>query len=212
VGTKLTSLGIAVLALLRERPMHPYEMYQLLLERREDFLVKVRPGSLYHTVDRLAEHELVKVVGTERDGGRPERTTYCITPAGVDRLSDAIREVLRTPVNEYPQFPIALSEAHNLPREEVIGLLNERVAQLDGTLAETGRVLKEARDRDVAEAYVLAGHYIRGVHKTEVRMLRRLIKRLETGDLAWPYDDAGGCAPAPADPLPTNRLHRTEKN
>lgn len=207
MGGKLTTLGIAVLALLRERPMHPYEMYQLLLERREDFLVKVRPGSLYHTVDRLAEHELVKVVGTERDGGRPERTTYCITPDGSEHLSEAIRDVLRTPINEYPQFPVALSEAHNLPREEVIGLLSERVAQMEATSIEISRAIKGARDRDVAEAFWLAGDYVHELHKTEVRVLRRLIKRLETGDLSWPYDDPGACTSSTA-----ARLQRTEKN
>ncbi|BAS16724.1 transcriptional regulator protein [Arthrobacter sp. Hiyo8] len=44
----LTPLGVAALALLVEAPMHPYEMYQLLMARHEDRLVKVRPGTLYH--------------------------------------------------------------------------------------------------------------------------------------------------------------------
>ena len=43
----LTPLGVASLALLAEEPMHPYEMYQLLMARHEDRLVKVRPGTLY---------------------------------------------------------------------------------------------------------------------------------------------------------------------
>ena len=43
---ELTPLGLAALALLAERPMHPYEMYQTLVHRREDRNVKVRPGSL----------------------------------------------------------------------------------------------------------------------------------------------------------------------
>ena len=51
---ELTPLAISVLALLNERPMHAYEMYQLLLSRHNNRIVKVRPGSLYHTVERLA--------------------------------------------------------------------------------------------------------------------------------------------------------------
>lgn len=70
-ATALTPLGITVLALLFERPMHPYEMYQLLIQRRDDRLVKIRPGSLYHTVDRLERQELVVALGTEREGNRP---------------------------------------------------------------------------------------------------------------------------------------------
>jgi DNA-binding PadR family transcriptional regulator len=71
----LTPLAVSILALLAERPMHPYEMYSLMLERHQDWVVKVKPGSLYHTVDRLARDELVEVAGTERAGSRPERTS-----------------------------------------------------------------------------------------------------------------------------------------
>lgn len=51
----LTPLGISALSLLVEEPMHPYKMYQPLMARHEDRLVKVRPGTLYHAVGRLAE-------------------------------------------------------------------------------------------------------------------------------------------------------------
>ncbi|PRZ44399.1 PadR family transcriptional regulator [Antricoccus suffuscus] len=197
MGTKPTTLGIAVLALLLERPMHPYEMYQLLLDRREDFLIKVRPGSLYHTVDRLTELELVKIVGTERDGGRPERTTYCITPEGTERLSAGVREMLRTPVNEYPQFPVALAEAHNLPREEVIELLSDRVALIETDISGITHALEGPRARGVPEAFWLEGDYVVELRKTEVRLLRRLIKRLENNELPWPYDDPAACAASP---------------
>ena len=51
----LTPLGITVLGLLSERSMHPYEMYQLASVRRGDQLVKIKPGSLYHTVSPAGE-------------------------------------------------------------------------------------------------------------------------------------------------------------
>ncbi|HEY8282618.1 MAG TPA: PadR family transcriptional regulator, partial [Leifsonia sp.] len=118
-SSSLTPLGVAALALLVERPMHPYEMYQTLVQRSEERVVKVRPGSLYHTVDRLAASGLVRATGTEREGNRPERTTYEITERGSLALSERVAEILGTPVNEYPEFPLALGEAHNLPVESV---------------------------------------------------------------------------------------------
>ncbi|WP_449373878.1 hypothetical protein [Arthrobacter psychrolactophilus] len=45
----LTPLGISALGLLVERPMHPYEMYQVLMQRHEDRIVKAQPG---HAVSR----------------------------------------------------------------------------------------------------------------------------------------------------------------
>jgi PadR family transcriptional regulator len=82
---QLSSLGISVLALLRARPMHGYEMFRTLVERHADRIVKVRPGSLYHVVDRLTEEKLIRRAGTARDGKRPERAIFeitGITPAG----------------------------------------------------------------------------------------------------------------------------------
>jgi DNA-binding PadR family transcriptional regulator len=55
---QVTSLGISVLALLRERPMHGYEMFQTLTARHADRMLKVRPGSLYHVVNRLTGEKL----------------------------------------------------------------------------------------------------------------------------------------------------------
>ena len=54
VTRPLAPQAILVLGLVAERPMHPYEMFQTTIEREEDRLTKIRPGTLYHTVDRLA--------------------------------------------------------------------------------------------------------------------------------------------------------------
>src|ERR1700678_4818749 len=70
---QLNSLGISVLALLRARPMHGYEMFQTLVERHADRIVKVRPGSLYHVVDRLEEEKVIRRAATSREGKPPER-------------------------------------------------------------------------------------------------------------------------------------------
>jgi DNA-binding PadR family transcriptional regulator len=189
VAAPLTPLGIAVLASLVERPMHPYEMYRLLLERHEDRYVKIRLGSLYHTVDRMAEIGLVEAIGTERDGGRPERTTYRITDDGRAALAERIRTVLATPVNEYPQFPVALGEAHNLPRREVIELLSERTRRIEADLAGSTALLRDAADRQVEEAYLLAARYLQEQLTTELNWLTDLIGRLERKELRWPHED-----------------------
>jgi DNA-binding PadR family transcriptional regulator len=68
---QLTSLGITVLALLRERPMHGYEMFQTLIQRHADRIVKVRPGSLYHVVDRLTEVKLIRRAARLGTGSGP---------------------------------------------------------------------------------------------------------------------------------------------
>jgi DNA-binding PadR family transcriptional regulator len=182
----LTPLSISVLALLHERPMHPYEMYQLLTERHGDRIVKVRPGSLYHTVERLAEHELVEVTGTERCGKRPERTTYAITEAGSAALNERVAELIRVPVNEYPAFPVALAESHNIPREQVVEHLRWRIAGLNASIAEMDAWIAGARELVVPEAYYLEADYQRAMHITERDWLSRLADRIQNKEIEWP--------------------------
>jgi DNA-binding PadR family transcriptional regulator len=184
---ELTPLAIAVLALLNEQPMHAYEMYQLLLARKNDRLVKVRPGSLYHTVERLAGQQLVHATGTERAGNRPERTTYAITGAGQQALAERVRAGIEKYEYEYPLFPVVLSEAHNLEPEDAVTRLRRRVEELETTLAEFEAVIASARSREVPEAFWMAADYNRAQVTSERDWLTTLIKRIESKDLAWPH-------------------------
>lgn len=184
----LTPLAVSVLALLAERSMHPYEMYQLLIDRHEDELVKVRPGSLYHTVERLAALGHVRACGTDRAGNRPERTTYEITSTGRAALRWRLLEMLNAPVKEYPQFPVALSESHNLPVDQVLNQLNDRVRALDAELDRLGRLITQADDDGVPEAYWCATDYLRAVQSAERDWIATLIHRLVRKELPWPYE------------------------
>lgn len=182
----ITPLGISVLALLNERPMHPYEMYQLLMERHDDRLVKVSPGSVYRTVERLTGDGHAVVTGTERQGNRPERTTYAITDQGREALLGRVREALRTPAEEYSEFALALSEAHNAAPAEVCADLRDRLARLDAESTELTRLIDSASERGVPEAYWIAGRYQRDAAVAERDWIATLIERIENEDLPWP--------------------------
>jgi DNA-binding PadR family transcriptional regulator len=182
---KVAPLGIATLALLNEHPMHPYEMFQTLLSRHEDRVVKVRPGSLYHTVARLADDGLVRSAGTDREGNRPERTTYEITDDGRDVLQEQLIDLLATPAEEYPVFPLALTEAHNVEPGLLADLLRRRLLRLRGDLASYEAGLDAVTAKDLHEAYWLDLTYLRDQLAAQVDWLQRTIDRLESGELSW---------------------------
>jgi DNA-binding PadR family transcriptional regulator len=182
---ELTPLAVWVLALLNERPMHTYEMYQLEITRHAGQIVKVRPGSLYHTVERLAGQKYVRAIGTERAGNRPERTTYEITPEGKDALTRRVESGLEKYVYEYPLFPVLLSEAHNLDVADAVVRLRRRVADLDDRLAELDQALDAARADGVHERYWMGRDYIRSQLAAERDWLTTTIERIESKDLPW---------------------------
>src|ERR671930_578747 len=122
----LTPLALAVLHMLAERPMHPYEMRQLIRDHGIDYTIKVTHGSLYHAVERLAERGFIEAVETSRAGRRPERTVYAITEEGWDEALSQLRSMIARPVQEYTVLGAALSFAQMLPPEELAQLLRRR--------------------------------------------------------------------------------------
>ncbi|WP_354003520.1 PadR family transcriptional regulator [Rhodococcus spelaei] len=181
----MTPLAITVLALLNERDMHPYEMYQLHVQRRDERLVKIRPGSLYHTVERLERQELVAVVGTERAGNRPERTTYRATAAGRAALTEWIGSALSTPIREYPAFPLALAEAHNLHPDTVCTSLAERIDLVQKDIDDLDALREAAEARESPRVFWFGFEYLRALAVTEAEWLRGLIDEIESGALPW---------------------------
>ena len=87
-------LALAVLVLLYERPMHPYEMASTLRARRKEASIKLRYGSLYTVIEQLQERRLIAARETVREGRRPEKTIYQITPDGEHELVDWMRELV----------------------------------------------------------------------------------------------------------------------
>ncbi|MEU2002145.1 PadR family transcriptional regulator [Rhodococcus sp. NPDC019627] len=178
----LTPLAVTILGLLNERTMHPYEMYQLA-DTRRGRLVKIRPGSLYHTVNRLEAERLVRTTGTDRAGNRPERTMYEITDSGRDALGRRVSDMLAAPAREYPQFPLALAEAHNLESGAVVNLLRERLGRLDQEIDE----LVASADGNEAppRIFSLGNEYLLTVARAERDWLRALVSDIDSGTLSW---------------------------
>jgi DNA-binding PadR family transcriptional regulator len=129
-------LALAVLALLFERPMHPYEMAATLKHRHKEESIKLRYGSLYTVIDLLLARGLIAAKATAREGKRPERTVYRLTDAGHDELLDWMRDLIRDPVKEYPQFEAGLCLMPVLPPDEATALLSHRAARLAGMIAQ----------------------------------------------------------------------------
>lgn len=186
--TRRSALALAVLALLSEEPMHPYRMQQLIKQRHKEAVVNVRlRSSLYQTIDRLARAGLIAVQETEKADNRPERTIYRLTPDGAATARRWLREMLAHPVNEYPEFPAALSFLPMLPPPEALALLISRAEALAAELADIDHKLA-AVGPWLPRLFILEVDYQRTMMETEHRWLQRVIAELQSGDLHW--DDA----------------------
>lgn len=181
---RLTPLGLMVLALLSEGDMHPYEMIRLMRMRRDDRLVAITGGTVYHTVARLERAGLVAEVGVDREGNRPERTTYAMTDAGSCAVREWVRRELPR-IDRPAEFRIALAEAHNLDRSEVLELLGARRTALAAARIALENGHRSARDKGVPDQYLLEVDRDEAILAADLTWLDGLLARLAESDFAW---------------------------
>jgi DNA-binding PadR family transcriptional regulator len=144
-------LALAVLALVFERPMHPYEMAATLKHRHKHESIKLRYGTLYTVIDVLASRGFIRPKETSRDGKRPERTVYALTPSGRDELRNWMRDLVAEPAKEFLQFEAALSLLPVLPPDEAVELLRDRTLRLEEQLAQTQILIGQLSDMTLGQ-------------------------------------------------------------
>src|ERR671933_992083 len=176
-------LALAVMALLYERPMHPYEMVSAMRERGKHESVRLRYSSLYSVVEALQREGLILPLETRREGRRPERTVYGLTEAGRAEFLAWLRELLREPMKEYTQFAAGLSFIPALPPTEAVALLKERVRLLEEEVGEMRSRLDDAAEQGVARLFLVEAEHELVLKEAELEWVRNLVREIEDGTL-----------------------------
>lgn len=173
-------LGLAILAQLLEKPAHPYEMAVSMRQRGKHESIKLNYGSLYTVIEALERAGLIAAGEKMRQGVRPERTVYKITAAGEAELFDWMRDLVGTPVKEYPQFEAALSLLPVLAPDEVRTLLQKRVRQLEERLDGLRRASEEVARQGVPRLLLIEMEYHAAMSEAERKWVVDLIRLIKT--------------------------------
>ncbi|MGJ6965979.1 PadR family transcriptional regulator [Streptosporangium sp. G11] len=177
-------VGLTVLAMLSVRAGHPYELHRFIVDTHKDYVTGL-PRSLYHAVERLAGEDLIVPVETSRDGRRPERTVYEITDEGREELSTRLRALLGSPNPDRRTFTAAVSLMGTLPVPDALRALRTRAAAIEGLLAGTNAHLRVMKDGGLPDILMIEVDYERTLNEAELAWVRRVVARLESGELAW---------------------------
>jgi DNA-binding PadR family transcriptional regulator len=174
-------LALAVLALLFERPMHPYEIGVILKQRHKEESIKLRYGSLYTVIDLLLKRGLIVAKQIARDGRRPERTVYDITPSGRDELRTWMADLVGEPIKEYPRFEAALCLLPVLQPDEALALLRRRLQLIEQNASILARQIEEASRQKLPPLFLVETEYRLALIEAEQHFVAALIRRIETG-------------------------------
>ena len=175
--------ALAILALTSEEPLHAYEMQKRIRDRHKDFAT-MTTRTLYHTVDRLVKEGWITPVETNREGNRPERTIYAITPTGQDELTLWLTELLSTPSQDPVPFTAAISLMTGLPRDTALAALQHRVLLLVGHIAEIDAQLTLLTDQ-LPRVFLLEEELIRTLRTAELEWVRGVVNDLQADSLTW---------------------------
>jgi DNA-binding PadR family transcriptional regulator len=182
---KPSSLGLVVLWLLYQEPLHVYRMQKLIENQGKARVVNVRTrASLYQAIERLVRLGLVEIAETVRVGGFPDRTVYAITDAGREAAREWLREMLRTPGGEYPEFIAAVSLLFGLEPDDARAQLEQREQRLAAELAETEREMAGAPP-GLPRLFLLEEEYRKTVLEAQLAWLRGVIDDIRERRLDW---------------------------
>jgi DNA-binding PadR family transcriptional regulator len=182
--TKRSNIAMAILAMLYESPMHPYRMQQLIKDRGKHEVINVsQRASMYQTIKRLDREGLISAQKIAKSENRPERTIYEITATGTETLKAWLRDMLATPIKEYPEFPAALSVICLLPVKDALAQLRKRTEVLESELKRVDVALAESSF--LPRLFLLEMELIRAQLATELTWVKTVVSDLYTGKLTW---------------------------
>jgi DNA-binding PadR family transcriptional regulator len=191
-------LALSLLTLLMERPMYPYEMASMLRERGKDQAIKINWGSFYTVVQNLEKYGFIEAVEVAKQGRQPGRTTYQITDAGRAELRDWLRELLSVPEREHTSFEAALGESAVLPPDDLIDLLQQRLAALEEANSQLQTELATVGTQ-IPRLFLIESEYYRALRRAEEGWVRGLLKEFTDGTFpgldAWRRFHATGEVP-----------------
>jgi DNA-binding PadR family transcriptional regulator len=176
-------LALAVLSLLTERPMHPYEMSAVMRQRGLSAIIKLNQSSLYSVIEVLHREGWIVPVETQREGRYPERTIYKATEAGRAELIDWLRALIRQPATEYTQFTAGLAFLGHLPPTEVATLLEEHTRHLQEQISSIGSTIEKARQLGVDRLFLVEDAYTLALQTAKLTFVWQLIQEINDGTL-----------------------------
>jgi DNA-binding PadR family transcriptional regulator len=163
-------IELAILGLLKERPMHGYQLNRELSEQLGG-LSRVSYGSLYPSLRRLERQgAIVSQAGT----GARRKTVYAITDEGERLFLELLQEPPQEGQTEDARFRVRLAFFRYLPPETRVRLLERRRNGLEGRLAEIKSHLRDAGTADDYQRALM--DHARAATEADIAWLTELIR------------------------------------
>lgn len=134
-------IELTILGLLIESNLYGYEIKKKIVERLEDFL-DIKFGSIYYALKKAVKNGWVKRIGTEKEGGNPERYIYQIMPLGKKYYKKMLRQYYEQNMIHF-DIDIVLMFLNSLSAEQRVQFVEDRMVVVKDKLISIREKMKE---------------------------------------------------------------------
>ncbi|MDI4649166.1 PadR family transcriptional regulator [Cohnella hashimotonis] len=183
----MSSIRLLVLGTIRRRGVtHGYGVHQDLTAWRAETWTNIKPGSIYHAMDKLAAQGMIRAEDPGDSVKRgPARTEYTLTPDGEAEFKTLLELALKS--NEFQQMAAGIAFMETLSRKQVIALLEERLAAQKASAAFLRTLPTESQPSDPSKHPELVGMWA-GYMEHAVTATRQLLQSLHDGKYTFADD------------------------
>ncbi|MFD0711592.1 PadR family transcriptional regulator [Paenibacillus sp. GCM10027626] len=146
-------------SILRKGISHGYGVYSDITSWRADTWTNVKPGSIYHALEKLEAQGMTQSVESEEAVKLgPSRTEYSVTAAGQAEFEALLESALKS--SDIQHFAVGIAFMEMLPRSKAIAILQERIASLNDSAEFLQTLPTEEQPSDPSKHPELVGLWV----------------------------------------------------
>jgi len=127
------SVKAVILGILRRGPLHGYDLKRIITQEMGDW-TDIAFGSIYFALDALARDGFVTAETQESTAHRPSRIVYTLTDSGQAEYLTLLRGLWQDKSRHTSPLDIGIAFLQDLPREEIMGYLEQHKNRLTHAL------------------------------------------------------------------------------
>lgn len=173
------SVRLFILGLLNRGDSYGYDIKDKIGKWGMEYWTEIGWSSIYHALKKMAQEGLIEEKEVSREGNRPPKAVYSILDKGRQEFARLLRE--NTSENHEDKNPIYISLLYldQLPKEERIGLLKNRLDKLEAA-QEASTAKKKFMEADPdAHGYSIMSMERDLMHReVEIKWMKKLINAI----------------------------------
>ena len=124
---------LLILGLLSHRPLSGYEIFRFMEKKADasNAWLRLNKTTVYNKLSRMNEAGLIRVRERIEEQNRPPRIMYEIADDGKKYLREILLSSAENPPGIFVNFYLDLPFYHILKKDEITGILQNRIVQLD---------------------------------------------------------------------------------